>query len=153
MSVDLWTMGNVAIHLRQGYGGQDVKMLPMPIFNLEWERVVGVVFRCRCRADIYSSFLPLPLSSTSISDLELSLFTFTFSLHVKLTIGNIYNVSNDFGSRRNGTIPMKVMPLRSVQGFSYGLPVTTTFLKLSPMWRSEKVSCSRFSLSGISHAD
>jgi hypothetical protein len=33
MSVDLWTMGNVAIHLRQGYGGQDVKVLPMPISN------------------------------------------------------------------------------------------------------------------------
>ena len=41
MSVDLWTMGNVAIHLRQGYGGQDVKVLPVPIFNVEWERVVG----------------------------------------------------------------------------------------------------------------
>ncbi len=27
--VDLWTMENVAIHLRQGYGGQDVKMLPI----------------------------------------------------------------------------------------------------------------------------
>ena len=48
------------------------------IFNVEWERVVGVVFRCRCRADIYFSVLPLPLSSTFISDLELSpLFTFT----------------------------------------------------------------------------
>ena len=33
MSVDLWTMGNVAIHLRQGYGGQDVKVLPVSIFN------------------------------------------------------------------------------------------------------------------------
>ena len=28
------------------------------------------------------------------------------------------SVSSDFGSRRNGTMPMKVMPLRSVQGFS-----------------------------------
>ena len=35
MSVDLWTMGSVAIHLRQGYGGQDVKVLPVPIFNVE----------------------------------------------------------------------------------------------------------------------
>jgi hypothetical protein len=35
MSVDLWMMRNVAIHLRQGYGGQDVKVLPMPIFNVE----------------------------------------------------------------------------------------------------------------------
>jgi hypothetical protein len=54
--VDLWTIGNVAIHLRHppsrgallrtgGYGGQDVKVLPVPIFNVEWERVVGVVFR------------------------------------------------------------------------------------------------------------
>ena len=33
MRVDLWTIGNVAIHLRQGYGGQDV-----PVFNTneEW---------------------------------------------------------------------------------------------------------------------
>ena len=54
MSVDLWMMRNVAIHLCQGYGGQDVKVLPMPIINVEWERVVGVVFRCKCRADIYS---------------------------------------------------------------------------------------------------
>ena len=38
MRVDLWTMGNVAIHLRQGYGGQDVKMLPVPVFR------VNVVF-------------------------------------------------------------------------------------------------------------
>jgi hypothetical protein len=30
---DLWTIGNVAIHLRQGYGGQDVKVLPVPVFN------------------------------------------------------------------------------------------------------------------------
>ena len=67
--VDLWTMENVAIHLRQGYCGQDVKVLPVPIFNVDWESVGGVVFRCRCRADIYSSILPLPLSSTSISDL------------------------------------------------------------------------------------
>ena len=35
MSVDLWTMGSVTIHLRQGYGGQDVKVLPVPIFNVE----------------------------------------------------------------------------------------------------------------------
>ena len=26
-------VGNVAIHLRQGYGGQDVKMLPVAVFN------------------------------------------------------------------------------------------------------------------------
>ena len=38
MRVDLWTMGNVAIHLRQGYGGQDVKVLPVPVSNTneEW---------------------------------------------------------------------------------------------------------------------
>jgi hypothetical protein len=30
-------MKNVAIHLRQGYGGQDVKMLPVPVFNTNWE--------------------------------------------------------------------------------------------------------------------
>ena len=88
MSVDLWTMGSVAIHLRHppsrgallrtgGYGGQDVKVLLVPIINVEWERVVGAVFRCRCRADIYSSFLPLLLSSTSSSDLELELLTRT----------------------------------------------------------------------------
>jgi hypothetical protein len=29
-------MKNVAIHLRQGYGGQDVKVLPVPIFNFQW---------------------------------------------------------------------------------------------------------------------
>ena len=30
--------GNVAIHLRQGYGGQDVKVLLVPVFNAneEW---------------------------------------------------------------------------------------------------------------------
>ena len=28
------------------------------------------------------------------------------------------SVSREVGSRRNGTMPMKVMPLRSVQGFS-----------------------------------
>ena len=28
------------------------------------------------------------------------------------------SVSSDLGSRRNGMMPMKVMPLRSVQGFS-----------------------------------
>ena len=44
-----------------------------------------------------------------------------------------YSVSSDLGSRRKGMMPMKVTPLRSVQGFSYGSPVTTTFLKLSPM--------------------
>ena len=33
MSVDLWTMGNVDIHLRQGYGGQDVKVLPVSNAN------------------------------------------------------------------------------------------------------------------------
>ncbi len=43
MSVDLWTMGNVAIHLRQGYGGQDVKMLPVPVFNTNEEELVGVL--------------------------------------------------------------------------------------------------------------
>ena len=31
----------------------------VPIINVEWKRVVGVVFRCRCRADIYSSILYL----------------------------------------------------------------------------------------------
>ena len=41
--VDLWTVGNVAIHLRQGYGGQDVKVLPVPVFNTNeaWVRVMG----------------------------------------------------------------------------------------------------------------
>ena len=33
MSVDLWTMENVAIHFRQGYGGQDMKMLPVAVLN------------------------------------------------------------------------------------------------------------------------
>jgi hypothetical protein len=44
MSVDLWTMGSVAIHLRHPpsrgallrtgvHGGQDVKVLPVPVFN------------------------------------------------------------------------------------------------------------------------
>ena len=44
MSVDLWTMGNVDIHLRHPpsrgallrtgvHGGQDVKMLPVSVFN------------------------------------------------------------------------------------------------------------------------
>ena len=43
MSIDLWTMENVAIHLRQGYGGQDVKVLPVPVFNTNeaWVRVMG----------------------------------------------------------------------------------------------------------------
>jgi len=72
-------------------------VLPIPISNGDWGRVVGVVFRCRCRADIYYSFLPLPLSSISISDLELSpLFTFTFNLHLNwqsatLATGSIGN--------------------------------------------------------------
>jgi hypothetical protein len=35
--VDLWTIENVAIHLRQGYGGQDVKMLPVSVFNANVE--------------------------------------------------------------------------------------------------------------------
>jgi hypothetical protein len=42
MSVDLWMIGNVAIHLRQGYGGQDVKVLPVPIFNVWNREVLGV---------------------------------------------------------------------------------------------------------------
>ena len=44
MSVDLWTIGTVAIRLRHppsrgallrtgGYGGQDVKVLLVPVFN------------------------------------------------------------------------------------------------------------------------
>ena len=48
MSVDLWMMENVAIHLRHppsrgallrtgGYGGQDVKVLPLPVFNTKVE--------------------------------------------------------------------------------------------------------------------
>jgi hypothetical protein len=37
MSADLWTMGNVAIHLRQGYGGQDEKVLPVSVFNANVE--------------------------------------------------------------------------------------------------------------------
>ena len=52
MRVDLWTMRNVAIHLRHPpsrgallrtgvHGGQDVKVLPMPIFNVE--ELVGVL--------------------------------------------------------------------------------------------------------------
>ena len=53
--------------------------------------------------------------------------------HVRVGLWFYYNVSSDLGSRRKGMMPMKVTPLRSVQGFSYGSPVTTTFLKLSPM--------------------
>ena len=48
MSVDLWKMENVVIHLRQGYGGQDVKVLPVPVFNANeaWERVMGWSGEC-----------------------------------------------------------------------------------------------------------
>jgi hypothetical protein len=54
MSVDLWTMENVAIHLRHPpsrgallrtgvHGGQDVKVLPVLVFNTNeaWGRVMG----------------------------------------------------------------------------------------------------------------
>lgn len=47
----------------------------------------------------------------------------------------IYTVSSDFGSRRNGIMPIKVMPLSSCHGFSWRLPVITTFRKLSLTWR------------------
>ena len=54
MSVDWWTMGNVAIHLRHPpsrgallrtgvHGGQDVKVLPVPVFNSNVEELVGVL--------------------------------------------------------------------------------------------------------------
>ena len=54
MRVDLWTMRNVAIHLRHppsrgallrtgGYGGQDVKVLPLPVSNTKVEELVRVL--------------------------------------------------------------------------------------------------------------
>ena len=36
--------------------------------------------------------------------------------HATVVVG--YSVSSERGSRRKGMMPMKVMPLRSVQGFS-----------------------------------
>lgn len=45
--VDLWTIGNVAIHLRQGYGGQDVKVLPVFSFQCLLSRGVRIAKRAR----------------------------------------------------------------------------------------------------------
>ena len=45
--------------------------LSAPISNGGWERVVGVVFRCRCSDDVPFLPLPLPLFSTPNFELEL----------------------------------------------------------------------------------
>lgn len=52
-------------------------------------------------------------------------------------------------SSRNGRIPTYSMPLSSVHGFSNRLPVTTIFLKKSPVLRRARVSARRFSASGM----
>ena len=59
-----------------------------------------------------------------------------------------YSVSSAWGSRRKSTSPMCAMPLSSYVLVWKGAFVITTFLKKSPVWRSENVSCSRFSAVG-----
>ena len=82
-------------------------------------------------------YLSFPLRSAMVRRTRVCCAVSCLSANVKWSFSRAkwfyYSVSSDLGSRRNGTMPMKVTPLRSVQGFSYGSPVTTTFLKLSPM--------------------